>query len=124
MNEPNQNQPGSDPDPYLDQTEDSPPEEEMLDSLLERTRHFLEDDSCHGYLTDYVRENRLTSNFDFENVCELVRCVLGRTSIDKLPIVQEECVSWIANCLYEDPVANERTEKLWRSIVSRIQNQQ
>ena len=123
MSEPNQDQSGSNREPFLDQEEESQ-REEILGSLLERTRHYLEDDSCHGFLTNHVRDNRLTSNFDFENVCELVRCVLGRTTIDKLPIDREECVTWIANCIYEDPVANERTEALWISIVSRIQNQQ
>ena len=102
--------------------DDSP--DEILGSMLEKTKHFLEDDSCHGFLTEYVRKNRLPSKFDFENLCELIRCALGRTSIEKLPIDQEECVAWIANCIYEDPVANERTEALWNSIVSRIQNQQ
>ena len=100
------------------------PLEEILASMLETTKHFLEDDSCHGVLTDYVRDHRLPSNFDFENVSELVRCVLKRTNIQQLPIDQEECVNWIANCIYEDPLANERTEVLWSSIVSRIQNQQ
>jgi hypothetical protein len=123
MSEPNQNQPQPNREPYLDH-EDETPREEILGSLLERTRHFLEDNSCHGFLTDYVRDHRLASNFDFENLCELVRCVLGRTAIEKLPIDREDCVTWIANCIYEDPVANERTETLWTSIVSRIQNQQ
>ncbi|MFK7767208.1 MAG: hypothetical protein AB8B55_08295 [Mariniblastus sp.] len=102
--------------------DDSP--EELLGSMLEKTKHFLEDDSCHGFLTDYVRTNRLPSKFDFENLSELIRCVLGRTNIEKLPIDLEECVNWIANCIYEDPVANERTEILWNTIVSRMQNQQ
>ena len=97
---------------------------ELLGSMLEKTKHFLEDDSCHGVLTDYVRTNRLPSKFDFENLCELIRCVLARTKIEELPINKEECVTWVANCIYEDPVANERTEILWNSIVKRIQNQQ
>ena len=100
------------------------PREELLGSMLETTKHFLEDDSCHGVLTEHVRSHRLPSKFDFENVCELVRCVLGRTNIERLPIEKEECVNWIANCIYEDPLANEKTEILWSSIVSRIQNQQ
>ena len=98
--------------------------EDILGSILEKTKHYLEDDSCHGVLTEYVRTHRLPSKFDFENLCELVRCVLDRTNIDQLPIELEECVTWIANCIYEDPVANEKTEVLWSSIISRIQNQQ
>jgi len=123
MSEPNQNRPESNHEPSLNHEEEIP-REEILGSLLERTKHFLEDDSCHGFLTDHVRDNRMTSIFDFDNVCELVRCVLGRTTIKKLPIDHEECVIWIANCIYEDPLSNERTETLWISIVSRIQNQQ
>jgi hypothetical protein len=123
MSEPNQNRSESNHERFLDPEEESQ-REEILGSLLERTKHFLEDDSCHGFLTSYVRDHRLTSNFDFENVSEMVRCVLSRTSIDKLPVDREECVTWIANCIYEDPVANERTEALWTSIVSRIQNEQ
>ncbi len=100
------------------------PRDEILESMLETTRHFLEDNSCHGVLTDYVRKHRLPSKFGFENLCELVRCVLQRTNIARVPVDQEECVNWIATCIYEDPLANERTEVLWSSIVSRIQNQQ
>ena len=107
-----------------DSLDEETPREEILESMLEKTKHFLEDDSCHGTLTDYVRDHRLPSNFDFGNVSELVRCVLKRTNIEQLPIDHEECVNWIANCIYEDPLANERTEVLWSSIVNRIQNQQ
>lgn len=123
MSESNRNPSESNRESFLDHDEETH-REEILGSLLERTRHYLEDDSCHGFLTSHVRDHRLSSNFDFENVCELVRCVLSRTKIEKLPIDHEECVTWIANCIYEDPVANERTETLWASIVSRIQNQQ
>lgn len=112
--EPNQNS--------YDQEEEA--REEILGPMLETTKHFLEDDSSHGVLTEYVRSHRLSSKFDFENVCELVRCVLERTNIERLPIDKEECVTWIANCIYEDPLANERTDILWSSIVSRIQNPQ
>ena len=104
--------------------EEEVPRDELLGSMLEKTKHFLEDDSCHGVLTEYVRTHRLPSKFDFENISELVRCVLERTNIKQLPIDKEECVNWIANCIYEDPLANERTEILWSSIVNRIQNQQ
>lgn len=96
--------------------------EEMLDSVLEQTRHYLDSDSFHGVLTDYVRQQRLPSRFDFDNLCEMVRCVLSNTSIADLPMDCEECVVWIATCIYEDLPANERTERLWNSIVDRIQN--
>ena len=119
MSEPDRNRIESNQNSYNDET----PREEILGSLLETTKHYLEDDSCHGVLTEYVRIHRLPSRFDFENVCELVRCVLVRTNIEQLPIEKEECLIWIANCIYEDPLANERTEILWSSIVSRIQNQ-
>ena len=123
MSEPNPNQPESNREPLIDHEEETQ-REEILGTLLERTKHFLEDDSCHGFLTSYVRDHRLSSNFDFDNVSELVRCVLNRTSMDQLPVDREECVSWIANCIYEDPVSNARTEKLWISIVNRIQDEQ
>jgi hypothetical protein len=121
MSDPNQKQSESNQGlPF--EHEEGASKEEILGSILERTIHSMEDTSCHGVLTDYVSENRLPSKFSFENLCELVRCVLERTSIDQLPIETEECVTWVANCIYEDPVANERTEILWNSIVSRIQN--
>lgn len=102
----------------------SPPNaerEEILESMLEQTRSQLDDDGTHEKFTQYVRENRLSSRFDFENVCELVRCVLKPTRIDQLPIDVEECVTWIATCLYEDPLSRERMERLWDSILGRIQ---
>lgn len=121
MNEPDRKQ--FEPDRHShDETE--APRDELLGSMLEKTKHFLDDNSCHGVLTDYVRKHRLPSTFSFENVGELVRCVLDRTNIEQLPIDREECVTWIANCIYEDPLANEKTEQLWSSIVRRIQNQQ
>ena len=122
MTEPDRNRIESNHQSYDD--DDEVQREELLGSMLETTKHYLEDDSCHGVLTDYVRTHRLPSKFSFENVCELVRCVMERTNIEQLPIDTEECVTWIANCIYEDPLANERTDILWSSIVSRIQNQQ
>jgi len=112
---PMSNLPNSTPD------SDAPSREEILDSMLEQTKSHLDSDSIHGKLTDYVRENRLPSHFDFENVCELVRCLLQSTKIDELPIDTEDCVTWIATCLYEDPISNERLARLWDSIVTRIQ---
>jgi hypothetical protein len=95
--------------------------EEILDSLLEQTKSHLDSDSLHEKLTTYVRDNRLPSAFSFENVCELVRCVLQSTNIDQLSLDFEDCVNWIAACLYDDPLANERLERLWSSIVGKIQ---
>jgi len=95
--------------------------EEILESLLEQTKSHLDGDSLHEKLTTYVRENRLRSTFDFENVCELVRCVLLPTKIDSLSLDFEDCVNWIATSLYDDPLANERLERLWNSIVGKIQ---
>jgi hypothetical protein len=95
--------------------------EEMLETMLEQTKHYLDKDSLHERFTEYVRENRLPSQFDFENLCELVRCVLQSTTIEKLSIDREECVNWIATCIYEDPLANERAARLWHSIIARIQ---
>ena len=95
--------------------------EEILESLLEQTKNHLDGDSLHEKLTAYVRENRLRSTFDFENVCELVRCVLQSTKADSLSLDFEDCVNWIASSLYDDPLANERLERLWNSIVGKIQ---
>ncbi len=95
--------------------------EEILESLLEQTKSQLDGDSLHEKLTAYVRENRLRSTFDFENVCELVRCVLQSTKADSLSLDFEDCVNWIASSLYDDPLANERLERLWNSIVGKIQ---
>lgn len=95
--------------------------EEMLDAMLEQTRSHLDDDSFHEKFTQYVRQNRLPSRFDFDNVCELVRCVLKSTKINQLSVDAEECVTWIATCLYEDPLSRERIERLWNSILGRIQ---
>lgn len=89
--------------------------------MLEQTKSHLDSDSVHAKLTDYVRENRLPSHFDFENVCELVRCLLQSTKIDELSIDTEECISWVATRLYEDPISNERLERLFDSITTRIQ---
>ena len=95
--------------------------EEILESLLEQTRSHFDDDKLHEKLTAHVRENRLPSAFGFENVCELVRCVLQSTNVESLSVDFEDCVNWIATCLYEDPLANERLERLWNSIVGKIQ---
>lgn len=95
--------------------------EEILETILERTKHYLDSDSLHERFTKHVREHRLTSKFDFENLTELVRCVLERTKVKQLPIDYEECVSWIATCIYEDPLTNERATRLWGSIINRIQ---
>lgn len=95
--------------------------EEILESLLEQTKGQLDGDNVHEKLTAHVRENRLSSTFDFENVSELVRCVLQSTKIDSLSVDFEDCVNWIATCLYDDPLANERLERLWNSIVGKIQ---
>ena len=95
--------------------------EEILESLLEQTKSHLGGDGLHEKLTTYVKENRLRSTFDFENVCELVRCVLQSTKIDSLSLDYEDCVNWIATSLYDDPLANERLERLWNSIVGKIQ---
>lgn len=100
---------------------ENPPPEEILETMLEQTKHFLDKDSFHERFTQYVRQHRLTSKFDFENLSELVRCVLEQTRIQQLPIEYEECVNWIATCIYEDPVANERVARLWNSIINRIQ---
>ena len=95
--------------------------EEILETMLEQTKHFMDKDSCHERFSQYVREHRLTSKFDFENLTELVRCVLEGTKIKQLPINYEECVDWIATCIYEDPLANERATRFWGSIINRIQ---
>lgn len=95
--------------------------EEILESMLEQTKHFLDKDSFHERFTLYVREHRLTSKFDFENLSEMVRCVLEQTKIQQLPLDYEECVNWIATCIYEDPVASERANRFWSSIINRIQ---
>ena len=95
--------------------------EEILESMLERTKHYLDKQSFHERFTEYVREHRLSSKFDFENLTELVRCVLERSNIKQLPINYEECVNWIATCIYEDPLTNERAARFWGSIINRIQ---
>ena len=120
--QPNSNQPERDPGTAHESEATSPDREEVLESLLNQTRHAVGDESYHSLLTDYVREHRLSSKFDFENLSELVRCIIQRTRIDELPVDKEETINWIATCFYEDPVACERVETLWNSIVNRIQN--
>lgn len=109
----------------FDSSPDQPVEDqrrdEILETLLEQTKHYLDKDSFHERFTQYVREHRLTSKFDFEILSELVRCVLEQTKIKQLPIDYEECVSWIATCIYEDPLTNERAARFWNSIINRIQ---
>ena len=125
MTQPHPENPDNQPEQY-DSTPNNMPEEdrtreEILETMLEQTKHYMDGDSLHGRFADYVREHRLTSKFDFENLSELVRCVLEQTKIQQLPIDLEECVNWIATCIYEDPLANERAARLWGSIISRIQ---
>lgn len=114
------------PDSGYNQPESNPANErdreEVLESLLNQTRQAVGDDGYHTLLTNYVREHRLSSRFDFENLTELVRCVMNQTSIERLPVDKEEAINWVATCFYEDPVACERVEVLWNSIVTRIQN--
>lgn len=116
-------EPYEDPDDPQLPDADGEADDEMLGSLLEQTRHYLDESSCHGILTDYVRAHRLPSAYGFDNLSELVRCVLAKTTIDQLPLDTEECITWIATCISEDPLANERAERLWRSIIDRIQSQ-
>ena len=110
-------------DSINDRVEAETPRDEMMESMLERAKHHLDSKSSHGVLTQYCREHRLPSQFSFENLCELVRCILGRTAIDDLPIQKEECVSWIATCIFEDLPSHERAERLWDSIIDRIQDE-
>jgi len=95
--------------------------EEILESMLEQTKGQLDSEGLHEKLTEWVRDKRLSSSFDFENVSELVRCILHMTKINSLSLDFEDCVNWIATCLYEDPLANERLERLWNSIVAKLQ---
>jgi hypothetical protein len=104
-----------------DESFDDQSRDEILETLLEQTKHYLDKDSFHQRFTQHVREHRLTSKFDFENLSELVRCVLERTKIKQLPVDYEECVNWIATCIYEDPLTNERAARFWNSIINRIQ---
>lgn len=121
--QPNPSQPGSNEPEFQDHDSiaNGDARSEMLESLLNQTRHALDNDGYHTLLTNYVREQRLSSKFDFDNLSELVRCIVGRTQLDQLPVDKEDAVAWIANCFYEDPVARERVESLWNSIVSRMQ---
>ncbi|MEL7498858.1 MAG: hypothetical protein AAFN77_14720 [Planctomycetota bacterium] len=116
--QPNPSQPEQNP-ADIDR-EASASREEMLDSLLDQTRQAVDDEGYHKLLTEHVRAQRLSSKFDFENLAELVRCIVNRTRIDELPIDKEEAINWIATCFYEDPVACDRVELLWNSIVSRM----
>lgn len=104
-----------------DESQRELPQEQLLDSLLEQTRNTMSDEGGHQLLTDYVREQRLPSKFDFDNLTELVRCIINQTNIDKL-VDKEDAINWIATCFSNDPVAYERVETLWSSIVTRIQN--
>ena len=96
--------------------------EEVLESMLENTRQTIEDQGFFPILVNFVKQERLPSAFSYENVSELVRFVVNRSRFSKLPIEVEDCVSWIANCIYDDPISNSRTEKLWQAIVSQIQD--
>lgn len=102
------------------------PEErdELLGSMLESTQHSIEDEGAFPKLVEFVRNQRLPSQFSFDNLSELVRFILGRTRLKELPLDSEECVSWIANFLYDDPISNARIEKLWAAIVHQIQTKQ
>lgn len=111
-------QPDSDGQELRD--EETPGNAEMLDSLLHETKRVVDDRGYHALLTEYVREHRLASKFDFDNLTELVRCIVNQTKMDQLPVDKEDAITWIANCFYEDPVACERVELLWNSIVSRM----
>lgn len=108
-------------DPEYHEAPNSESPDEVLESMLDQTRQAMQEEGYHQRLTDYVREHRLPSKFDFDNLTEMVRCVLNRTRLDQLAVDQEECIAWVANCIYEDPVAQERTAQLWDSIVQRIQ---
>ena len=96
--------------------------EEVLGSLLDNTNRDLAEPGVFPLLVEYVRGQRLPSSFSFENLNELVRFVVGRTRLAELTLDQEDCISWISNCIYDDPIAHQRTETLWLAIVSRIQN--
>ena len=104
--------------PELDLPEDR---QEMLESVIERTRANLSEESLFVELVEFVRMARLPSKFSHENLSELVRFVLSKSDIDLLPIDKEECVAWITNCFYDDPVSNERTARLWSQIIEHIQ---
>lgn len=95
--------------------------ESALESVLESTKQSLRDKGSFPMLVEFVRSQRLPSKFSFENLSELVRCILKDTRLKNLSVDFEECVSWIANCLFEDPVANQRAESLWNAIINQIQ---
>lgn len=96
--------------------------EEVLGSLLDNTNRELAESGVFPLLVEHVRAQRLPSSFSFENLSELVRFIVGRTRLAELTLDQEDCISWISNCIYDDPIAHQRTENLWLAIVSRIQN--
>ena len=123
--EADQPNPEFEPDSYSLETESSIDErEEILDSLLEQTRHELHRDGVFERLTRFVREARLPSKFSLENLNELVRFILSSNQLDRLPMDQEECITWVSNCLYDDPVANERASALWGQIIDKLQGNQ
>lgn len=95
---------------------------EVLESMLASTQQCFDDQGLFPLLVKHVQVERLRSAYSFENVTELVRFILSRTRLPDLPIDFEECVTWVANCLHDDPIANERTERLWSAIIQRIQD--
>ena len=106
---------------WVEESDES--QDELLSGMMEQTVHFLNDQSAHARLTRYVQSHRLTSRFSFENLCEMVRCVLPDEDFATIPVEKEEAVNWIAGRLYEDPLALERSENLWNSIITRIEMQ-
>lgn len=104
--------------------DDSPDRDELLDSLLEQTQNQLNSDGVLKKLVDFVRAERLPSKFSMENLSELVRFILSADRFKNLPIESEDCVTWVSNCIYDDPVANERASVLWGQIIDELQANQ
>ena len=95
--------------------------QDTLDSVVERTRARMSEESLFLELVEFVRTARLPSKFSHENLSELVRYVLSKTDFESVPLDQEDCILWITNCFYDDPVSNQRSARLWSQIIEHIQ---
>ena len=92
----------------------------LFESILNETREDLGKESVFPKLVEFVRSQRLTSTFCFENLEELVRFVIESSQVNKLEFDRESCIEFVASCLYDDPSCRLNCENLWRAIISRI----
>lgn len=91
---------------------------ELLDSILDSTKAAADDQQLFPRIVEHAKSVGMDRAFGFETVCELVRFVVQRRFGNRLEHrFSEEMTEWVANVIYDDPLARAKTERLWGAVV-------